>query len=241
MIKSLPQALGWSALWLVLIFSGCADNEYPEMSAYDEQPRLCANQSAFSKALNECKSIRQQGKVCGGVVAFEGKIQNVEVVVADPILASAEFSRESDERFCERLGLNDCTNDQVAAASTAETRHFVELNFRGISPYFSFVLQFKDTSIPVTTTTTTQSLKLVRTVERDPKTGVRDPLQAHLSLRISNGKESDDLQPSSEVGSLRVERTTPTEIEGTFRSKFEEDGSDLAGCFALMATKVINK
>ena len=178
--------------------------------AYADERFLCGADSAseWTDAVDDCRRRFERDASCGGVISFEGVLEE-HLVTVDAEVSRTEFV------------------DFMDADGTA-LRDNVKIYSR--SPYFSFSLQLKEIG-GATMAEGERTLRVGSTA--DPSEKLTDAV-VRTSFRMSVGGESSDL--ASRDGELVVERQTESEQAGSFALEFRAESDQIDGCFHVFAT-----
>lgn len=178
--------------------------------AYAEERFLCAADAAreWSDAIDDCRRRYERDASCGGVISFEGLLED-HLVTVDAEVSKAEFVDFVD-------------------ADGASLRDNVKIYSR--SPYFLFSLQLKEIG-GATVAAEQRTLRVGNTL--DPTEKLTDAI-VRPSFRMSVGGDSADL--AGREGELVVERQNENEQAGSFTLGLGAGDDQIDGCFHVFAT-----
>jgi hypothetical protein len=202
------------ALTCVLLTT-CIDG-FTTRSAYEDEVYLCDDDAAFAELVDDCRA-RNSGEVaeCGGVISLRGALEG------QPVTITTSFD-----------------NATFTVTQTAEKMRLLDrIDATGPSPYFILTIQLKSLGGSYDEEPTPRTLIL------DP--GARealDPLRddrVSVSLRLSTGGDSSDLQGQHESGELVVDLQREVEFTGSFSGAFGPEKDDVSACVHLFALELV--
>jgi hypothetical protein len=182
--------------------------------AYDAERNLCTAErsSEWDDLLESCREEFESDRGCGGLISFEGRIQN-EALTVDSELGANEFY---DRITVDGLELRE------------------QLKLQGRSPYFVFTFELRGIGGELSDDGEQRSLSF------GSGDGRFEPLDDDVvrgALRMTVGGETKAFAPRR--GSLSIERQEHDEQVGSFTADFATAGDHLTGCFHAFAVKHI--
>jgi hypothetical protein len=180
--------------------------------AYDAERYLCAAErsSEWDDRLERCREDFESDRGCGGLISFEGRLQN-EALTVDSELGANEF------------------NDRLTVEGV-EVREQVKLH--GRSPYFVFAFELRGIGGELSDDGEQRSLSFG---SGDARFEPLDDDVVRGALRMTVGGETKAFAPRG--GSLTIERQEHYEQVGSFTADFATEGDRLSGCFHAFAVK----
>jgi hypothetical protein len=176
--------------------------------------RLCDAENAlqWEGRVEECMERRAQDQVCGGVIAFSGRLDGEAVTVVsdaqDPV-----FAFETANNGVVQL-------DDVA--------------FEGGGPYFDFTLEFGNVGGIFA-----QDRVLGIDAASEASGDVLDDELASLGLRVVVPGSSVTIPALTDSGELRFDFQGIMELRGSFAAAFGTASDELAGCFQVFGDTTV--
>jgi hypothetical protein len=198
--------------------AGCAQPMLTP-SAYASERDLCApgQEAALAAELEACRAARAAGEPCGGVVSFHGTLEG------QPVVVDAHL---------------DGTTLTQAREPDSGDRVLEEARTHGRSPYFQFVFDMKSVGGRMAEGAARPARTLLVQPGAEDLDGNLEDAAMELSLRLAVGSESVDLM-GQQGGSVTVASEGLHALSGTFDSGFGTAGDRVAGCFHLLADRVL--